>query len=459
MSTRHQRPLSPFESRYFLGRTRFGSVPVRDMPAFIGSVVRGRIDVPLLERALCALADHHPLLRCEVVGGDGDGDGDDTGAYFRLVEGFRPRLEVLSGGDDAYDRLLNTPPDWQQGLFRAYVFPDGELTRITLVFHHGVMDGRSGFALLSELWERYTSLVEGAIPPSSDAPAVTALPEAIDERLAAEPGFDEAELNALIEQMAAGYGLFEAPALPTDAEGEAAADTDAYSPAGDGGGRFARVRIDFDAATTAALVASARAAGTSLYGLVCGAALIAVRSHLPGDTGPMPLLCGHAVDLRGRLEKPLSTSVTLNCASGTGSLADVAPDSDPLEIGRLITADLAASLARRDPESFLLASVQAVNEKAIRAMSAPPSIAVSNIGRIPAHRVPEDVEVVRDEVYAMAVGMPPKICVFTLDGHLAIQNEYDNAVHSHTLMQQVTETLRMTLLSVTKAAAPAHDVS
>lgn len=65
-----QRPISPFESVYFLDLGAAG-LPLYDMPAFVESLVRGRPDPALIRRALVLLTERHPILRAEVAAGEG----------------------------------------------------------------------------------------------------------------------------------------------------------------------------------------------------------------------------------------------------------------------------------------------------------------------------------------------------------------------------------------------------
>jgi hypothetical protein len=70
-----------------------------------------------------------------------------------------------------------------------------------------------------------------------------------------------------------------------------------------------------------------------------------------------------------------------------------------------------------------------------------PSIALSNIGRVPDHIVPDGVRLVRDNLLAMGPGMPPKLTAFTLGDRLTVQVEYDTNDHSRAQMGRVRRNL------------------
>ncbi|ARZ66134.1 hypothetical protein SMD11_0468 [Streptomyces albireticuli] len=430
-----QRALSPFETGYFSASARFGSVPVAGMPLFIGSVVRGTVDAGLLRRVLAELAGVHPLLRCRVT--------TENTLAFRLQEDFRPRLDVTEGGDDAYLRLLNSPQDWTTGLFRGHLLRDGSSSRVVLVIHHGIADGRSAFPLLDEMWRRYTALASGT--GGLPAPVESRLPDAVDTRLASV--VPDAEITGFLDLVArAATGGGPAPAMLRP-DGDGTAD--------DPLGRFALDRVELDTGTTGALLTTARAHGLTVNALLCGAVLATVRAHLEPAAGALPMLCGHAADLRSSLRPELSASTVLNCASGLGTMLAVDAGADPVALAREVAADVRAALARRDPARFLLASQRVRNEAEAAALGARPTIAVSNVGRIPRHPAPAGLSVVRDEAYAMAVGMPPKLSAFTYDGRLTVQVEYDTAVHGRERMGRLGRDLEAALRKIARTPAPA----
>ncbi|WP_063046029.1 phthiocerol/phthiodiolone dimycocerosyl transferase family protein [Nocardia pseudovaccinii] len=416
-----QRPLSPFELIYFGSETHLGSVPTGGMPLFIGSTVHGLLDAEILRRVLDELAADHPLLRSKPVA-----DPDGT-LYFHLDDAYRPRLEFTDGGEAEYLNLVNGPRDWHDGLFRAHLLRDGDRDQIVLVIHHGIADGRSAFALLAQMWQRYTAHATGTALPQSDS--ARELPEAADIQLAAV--VSDAEVAGWLDQVravAATMGPESAPrTLPIDGNGD------------DPLGRFAVHRIELDSKETQQLVDAARAHGLSLNSLLGGAALVAFRSQLEPATGTLPVFCGHAVDVRSELNLP--AHAMLNCASGAGTFALVAENAGPIEIAHEVAEGMAAALKQREAPIFVLASQRVQDEATAAILAASPTVAISNIGRLQAHSIPDGIRHIRDDVYAMGPGMPPKLTVFTIGGRLTIQVEYDTALYSRAQMGKVSSAL------------------
>ncbi|WP_069160667.1 phthiocerol/phthiodiolone dimycocerosyl transferase family protein [Nocardia altamirensis] len=416
-----QRPLSPFESTYFGTGTKLGSVPTGGMPLYLGSTVHGGIDVQILRRVLDELAAAHPLLRSRVV------TAADGAHYFDRDDEYRPRLDITDGDEAAYLNLVNGPRDWADGLFRAHLLRDGERERLVLVIHHGISDGRSGFALLGQLWQRYTAHSAGNLLPQDDSDQTA--PEAMDTQLAEViSSTDVDEFLEFVRAGAAMMGPESAPrTLPHDGDGVG----------NDPLGRFAVQRIELDTRETDALVATARAHDMSVNSLLTGAAVVAFRTQLAPETGPLPMLCGHAVDVRGELVPPLPASTMVNCASGVGTPMLVDPEHSPLDLGRLVTAAMQDARDRQEAGRFLLAAQRAHDPGTAALFAAAPTLAISNIGRLPAHSMPQGLRHVRDDISAMGPGMPPKLTIFTVGDRLTVQVEYDTAYYSRATMGKI----------------------
>ncbi|MEU6480428.1 condensation domain-containing protein [Streptomyces sp. NPDC047017] len=418
-----QRLISPFESIYFLDLGA-EALPLYNMPAFVESLVRGRPDPGLMRRALGLLTERHPILRCEVTSGE-------EGLLLRSRDRVEPPLTVLDGVEETYAELINTRPDWAESLLHAWLLTDGERSQVVLAVHHGVADGRSAFALLDEFWQYYTALAAGADPAPERREELSA---AIDTRLAGS--FPDAELDALVEAIAQGADETKPAVLPTEGMGRPGRPAAAR--------RFVVDRLEFAAETTDAVVAAARTREVTVNSLVTGLVLTAVRAQLAPEHGPLTLTCGHGVDLRTRLTPQLPLSTVLNCITGLQTTLPVSHDDRPETVGRQVADQVTGALARRDPERFLLAALRA-GARGIAVPVPAVSYGISNVGRIPAHPVPDDMELLRFGGTANAPGMPPKIGVASFGGRLLVQNEYDSWTYAPDQMGRLRETLRAAL--------------
>ncbi|MFC9999490.1 hypothetical protein [Nocardia sp. NPDC127526] len=420
------RPLSPFEIAYFGGAAKLTSVPKSQVPLFIGTTVRGAVDIDILRLVLVELAAGHALLRAVLV-------EEPCGApRFELRENYEPTLEVTGGGDDAYRRLINSEPDWGAGFFKAQVLRDGGRTQIVLIVHHGMSDGRSMFALVDEMWQRYSAHLAGSPLPVFDADSV--LIDGADAQLLHT--VTDAEVDAFLAQL---------KALALDPEAAAAAPRQVVRDgdgSGDPLGRFAVRRIELTAEETSALIAVAHAQGFSVSSLITGAALAAVRPQLGVDAGPVPMLAGHAVDVRPYLVPPVPTTTVLCCVAGVATPVVASADSDPIELAKMVEAGMRAALELKFPALYMAATQRDLDAVTAAMFSAQPTLGISNVGVVPAHSLPADLEFIRDDMFAMAKGMLPKMTVFTVGDRLTIQVEYDTAGNSEEQAVQVSQAMR-----------------
>ncbi|SUD48424.1 Phthiocerol/phthiodiolone dimycocerosyl transferase [Nocardia otitidiscaviarum] len=423
------RPLTPFELAHFDREAQLGSVPKAEVALYIGTTVRGEIDVEILRRVLAELAAGHAVLRAVVV------RAADGGLGFVLREDYQPPLEIRAGGDDEYQSLINSKHDWGEGLFKGYLLRDGELSRIVLAAHHGVCDGRSMFPLVHEMWERYSAHLAGQPLPLSDVDRE--LPDGVDAQLART--VSDAELDAFMTQLAAIAAATDpatsAPVhLPIDGDG-----------IGDPRGRFTLRSLDLSADDSEAIVTTARAHGVSVNSLLAGAALTALRTELDVDSGPAMMLATHCVDVRDQLSPPLSGSTILNCVSGVPTPVFASADADPIELARIVEVGVRGGVEARFPALILRALSRGIDPEAAGMPTIVPSLGLSNIGRMPAYPIPPNLELVRNFVYGMGEQMPPTMTMFTLGDRLTVQVDYDTVEHSHAQMGRVTEAMRQQL--------------
>ncbi|MFE7718838.1 hypothetical protein ACFU44_07320 [Nocardia rhizosphaerihabitans] len=163
----------------------------------------------------------------------------------------------------------------------------------------------------------------------------------------------------------------------------------------------------------------------------------------PGWTrsGALPLFCGYAADVRGEFRPPVPVDTMVNFASGGGALVHATGAATPLELARMVESSLRAGLERREPARFPLAVQRVSDEFTATLLSAPPTFAISNIGRLQPHSLPDDLAFLRDDIYAMGPAMPPKLTAFTLGGRLTLQLEYETALYSRSRMDKLRLTL------------------
>ncbi|MEV6773517.1 hypothetical protein AB0N05_33280 [Nocardia sp. NPDC051030] len=430
------RPLTPFELAHFDRNSQLGNVPKAEVWLYIGSEVRGEIDLDVLRLVLAELAAGHALLRSVVLG-----EGSDL--RFEMREDYQPPLEVRDGGEDEYRKVVNTEQDWRGGLFKGYVIRGEDSSRVVIVAHHGICDGRSMFPLLGELWERYSAHLAGSPLPLSDSDLE--LPDGVDAQLANTVA--EAEVDAFVGQLAA---MTQATDMAMPAPAQLPLDGDGV---GDPRGRFTLQSIELNPEDSAAVVEAARAHGFSVNSLISGAALMAVRGEIEADAAPAMMLIGHCADVRSELSPPIGGETLLNCVGGVPTPVFVSADADPSELAKMVEVGVRGGIDARFPALILRALSRGLDPVAAGMPAILPTLGLSNVGRLQAYPIPAELELVRNFVYAMGPGMPPAMTFYTIGDRLTIQVEYDTAEHSHAKMARVTEALREQLRALCGIAA------
>ncbi|SEQ48347.1 Condensation domain-containing protein [Streptomyces sp. yr375] len=353
--------------------------------------VAGSIDSDLLVGAFEALCDAVPLL-------SGSLGRDEHGFFFRIPPGRRPEIRVRDTDGTAqhqeavYLEEMGSPLDSTRELCRLVLVRGDRRGHLILVLHHSMIDGRGGVTLLEKLCRNYTALSRGEQPPYATPPAV---PQASAETLlkergaarGAEPAVDRAALRAAL----------------------AAAPSPAHLT-------VVPERVRLDQRHTAGLIESLRAEGFSVHGFVAGVATVALREGRP-QGGALDMVCGCPVDLRNRVEPPVTVEESTNFVSGVEASVAVPRHADPMEIGRVVKERLDKAIDSGEAEHAIL---QAGQFTAATPVSV--DLVVTNLGPIPPFTTPDGLRVTDFRGYTTTT-MPGLLLfvVTSYDGRLSVE--------------------------------------
>lgn len=324
--------------------------------------VDGAVDPDLLIQAFEALCDAVPLLK-------GNLGREENGFFFRIPSGRRPEVTLRepdgteAGEGAVYLAEMARPLDSTQELCRLVLVRAEHSARIILVLHHSMIDGRGGVTLLEKLCRNYTALSGGRTPPYA-APEVPA-------QLSAETLLKARETAGVVE-IAVDRGALRAALAGT--------------PSPDGV-RVMSQRLRLEEEETALLRDALRADGFSVHGFVAGAATVAVRAGRPG-TGPLDLVCGCPVDLRNRIEPPVTVEESTNFVSGVETTVAVPRNADPAEVGRVIKERLDKAVDDGEAERAILQAGQFAAAEPVSV-----DLVVTNLGPIPEFTAPEGLRI------------------------------------------------------------------
>ncbi|WP_054286828.1 phthiocerol/phthiodiolone dimycocerosyl transferase family protein [Gulbenkiania mobilis] len=355
------RPLDPAE-RFFWMLDRLST-----MNFLVLAELAGHVEPATLKAALNRVQACHPMARVRI---DRSAAGD-----LEFVPDVTPiplAVQVTTAREDALAATLawRFQPN-EAPLIRALWLPAEGGGWLALTFHHAIADGRSAMAFLQEV-------------------------------LAAAAGEQVATTHPLHPPLHALYP----PQWQAEARGEAAQSVrqarkaalkrhgrpetlPAHRPSANPA-HPALARILLSAPTTSALQRYARAAGTTVHGLIGAAQLLALCQTF-GDDAAHVLSLTSPVDLRASLVEPVSQATPGFYVSLLTTNAHVMPGADLKDLARTLSDDIRLQRERGDghllyemmaPLIALPATDAGLAAFGEAVLATPPSSLVSNVGVI-----------------------------------------------------------------------------
>ena len=374
--------------------------------------VTGAIDQHALAAAWAVLLHENPVLSATI------GFGPEG---LVLTAGQGPTAPISSGRVSPVD-MTTTPIMFGQPVAGLDVNPLGvDEHWVSLVTHHAIADGILLYHWFTALWRTYTERVNGAPPTTVEPQPFPASPE----MLLAERGVGKGTRTGA-ERL---DGVVVYPFR---------------DPVGRSAGRdplaLHRVVRVLSVEATTALRTTAKERNSTVHGLICGAILLAERELLAVDDAVPVGLISH-VNIRTRLEPPVTNAEGTNVIGYSCVQVNVAPDDDPAAIGDEVLSALHTDLADGVVQQTCLHIPEIVARWASGDSLEP--ISVSNIGEFAPLPLPDGLAVLDFHLrgnanYAVLAGAnPPEDlplstgrhhAVFSYGGRLHLQTLYPAAV-------------------------------
>ncbi|MEU2043784.1 phthiocerol/phthiodiolone dimycocerosyl transferase family protein [Nocardia niwae] len=352
------RTLAPSEQRF----VRHGTYTGRSVS------VRGALDVTALREAFAALRRTCPVIGCRIA-------EDATGQGYLLAADETAWTPVsVREGDVAVIGIPAMDPVVQLA-YLDVVGSGAEEWRITLFAHHSVADAGHCVELLSRLWGLYSDVVERQ-PVNA---VVQDIPQSLEWHVAA---------RGITRTATSGFEDVTKP-LPLEARD---VPPGSAQPAPSSLTRPVRVRLNREA--TARITELARGTGVTVNGLLTAALLRAYARETVG--GATSLGCLYPVDLRARLDPPVTAAAGTNMAGLACFAATVDPAASPLELAQRISARLTRDLSEGVVQQSVLHFPDIYGESRIHSLAG--HIAVTNTGVVPVFRTPPGLELTDYEI-------------------------------------------------------------
>ncbi|WP_280394308.1 phthiocerol/phthiodiolone dimycocerosyl transferase family protein [Nocardia brasiliensis] len=388
--------------KYRIGAIDQNFAPNRLTVSYV-AICAGAVDTDLLRRAFAHTCRRFPMLRGRLRSDGGDCyvhiiDSDHDDAVTETVHSSV--AEWLARGLDTVDPAVR--------LATLEIVHAGATTAVALRVSHAIGDAHLGFELLTELWRTATALAAGAL--ADPAPV---LPRRLEELLH-ERGIPVPDVA-----LPAPNGLYRF--TPTETLGRP-------------GLRLAtEERITLSDRDTGALLRLARAQGTTVHALLSAAVIRAERAMIAETSGAapedeLPMIIGHAVDLRPHLTPPAPVTDTSNGLGYAPTVTLCGPEADLLTLGKEVKAQIVYGI----DSGTALATMFA----AARSGQSTPDTAVNiltNWGVVPALECPEGMEVLDFRGFVTGDSVPElSYFVYTFRGRLSIEFTYAENHHHRT---------------------------
>ncbi|KAA8884278.1 hypothetical protein F3087_34200 [Nocardia colli] len=387
--------------QYRLGKMDEGFVPKQFTVCYV-TVCEGEIDSALLQLAFELTARRYPMLTGTIALADGECllriPDDDAGTVV---------TETVHGSLSDWLRNGAIPLDPARELAKLEIVQTGQTAAVCLRVCHAINDAHMGFALLADFWRTAAALSTGAalLDPTPIYPRSL-------EYLLADRGVTLPD-----------------PALPDPGRVYSFADSETL----DGPGRRLAPgeRITLSENETGRLVQHARALGTTVHALLSAAIVRAERATIAEtpDTAvetELPMLIGHAVDLRPHLQPPARPADATNALGFAPTVTACTTNSDLHILGKEIKAQIVHGI-----ESGT--ALAAMHAAAYVMQSDTREIAVNTItnwGVVPTLASPEGMRINDFRGFATSAPVPElSYFVYTFHGRLNIEFAYSERHH------------------------------
>ncbi|MFI8931543.1 hypothetical protein ACIG3E_28205 [Streptomyces sp. NPDC053474] len=409
--------------KYPLGLIDHGFVPRKLTVSYV-AVCAGAVDIAGLHTAFGLLCDKYPMLR---------GTIETSGEQCWL------HIPDDSAGNAATETVQGTVADWLEhgltvldpahGLAKLTIVTEGEQTAVALQVSHAINDATLGSALLEYFWHTAAALAQGKVPPDPAPVHPRSLEQAYHARALSLP-----RLTA-----AAAVPVHSLPATDTG-----------------GGAGFApqpAQRITLSQADTAALLAHARASGTTLHALLAAAIIRAERATLTEAAGAapeLPMIMFHLVDLRPHLRPVARPDEVTNALGFAPTVTACGPTSDLGVLARETKAQLVAGIEDGSALAVMRAAASAAAQG--RARTGVGNF-LTNWGPVPELAVPPGMEIVDFRGFATSEAVSwVGYFVSTFTGRCSIELACSPRYHRPAQMARLRERIVAGLAELTHPA-------
>lgn len=359
---------------------------VNNCPSYVAEC-EGIVDPVLLARAIDLLCVQHPVLLGRIR-------PDQDGHLLSADPSRRLKLVVREGGKQELLEEIHRPWDSRYQVAQPILVRGVRSSFVAIRLDHAIADGSFRMGLFTDLWGLYSKLTAGSEPQVEPGTTLPLSPVAVLEERLPDKDFPP----------------------PTEQSKPPVFRH-----------RLLEKRVRLDTAPSQRLVAAAKAQGTSVHALICGAIMVAHRDLWPRP-GEIPMMCWAPVNIRTRATPPVGATETTNLTLIHEAVLSIRRHADPITVGREIK-----TLLNREIESGQLPTGPPtwVPSDLAEHFS---TVLISNYGVVSRFTQPPGARIVDFETLSHPmIGRYPSYPVYTYEGQLTILARYQQEFYSDEL--------------------------
>lgn len=363
----HNRALSVIEQAMELLNRQNGSFNIVTI-----SRIKGEISEGILRQALDAVQGIHPLLGSRIIGTLDNLEFTSEGTE-KIPLCVTLQCETESWQDVVREELNKTIDSSNVLLRCTLLYKQSELNSSYLIttVHHAIADGLSCMSLQSKIL-KYYQLIASGNPIDIDVDCVPALPsleELLPQWMKGKKGVNKGKWFLL--KMKLQMLLHK----PERLESEETVPLEFRS--------CGMTHRFLEKELTQKLIELCRQKNTTVQGALCAAMLLTVANQIRmGTPRSANVSCRSYVDLRRRLEPPVSHENLGFLASSLTSLHNIKPQMSLWDLSRNVTKNLKLGLKRKDIFKPLMMFRKIIEYHIENPDESQLTIAVTNIGKI-----------------------------------------------------------------------------
>ncbi len=374
------------------------------------SRIRGDLNEVILRQALDLVQIHHPRLNCRIVGSLND-------LRFQTEGTQKIPLRILSELDPEYWKSvvvdeLNTKIDSDKVLIRSVLIKtiNSNANYFLTTVHHAIIDAFSGMYLHSEIFSICSKILSKIkLPIISKVSVLPSLEDLLPKIAKVNPQNNQTdkktrtlEFETYLPNELRSCGLVHKKLAPE---------------------------------LTQSIIKFAKKENTTVHGVLCAAMLLAVADKIKIKDENLYLNCRSSVDLRRRLNPPVSDDNIAMVVSALTTFHEIGKDKLFGDLAREVTQQIKEKLKKSEIYDVVLSYKKGTEFLLANPDKVPFSVFITNIGRV---RIASNYEFFKLEEISYALSLNAMGSVFAVAVSTFEEKMILNFIYSQPALSQST---------------------